>query len=376
MVEPDDRGTGREPDGIVAGDVGVAVDGVSATPDPEPSVGRIAALQASARARTAQASARAARLRERSPFVDAAFVVYERDRESAGSVLGSAIAFRLFLFFVPAVVFGVGVLGVVSGQVDPETVTDSASLTGVLAEQVRVAMNQSASAAYLTAATGLFLMLTAGRTLARSLVASSSLVWLTGGKVTAKARVVAIIIGLISSLGLMALVTNRIRDELGIAAAGVSFGVSAALFVVVFVVLMAALPRRTLDPGALIPGAVFASLVVHSLQAFSQLYLPSRFAGASELYGGIGVAVVMLSWLFLLGRALAFSFAINAALFDRFGSLSQALFALPVLRTLPQRSAFIRRYFGLDADGRSVESSEPDTGSEPDIGSEPDTGHR
>ena len=33
------------------------------------------------------------------------------------------------------------------------------------------------------------------------------------------------------------------------------------------------------------------------------------------------------------------------------------LFALPVLRTLPRRSAFVRRYFGLDAEGRSVESS-------------------
>lgn len=336
---------------------------VSAPSDPgEQSVSRIAALQASAKARTADATAWATRLRERSPLVDAAFVIYERDRVSAGSVLGSAIAFRLFLFFVPAVVFGVGVLGVLSGQVDAETVTDSASLTGVLAEQVRSALDQSASAAYLTLATGLVLMLTAGRTLAKALVASSSLVWLTGGKVTAKARVVAIIIGLITSLGLMALLMNRIRDQLGIAAAGLSFGVSAALFVMVFILLMSALPRRTPDPGALVPGAVFASLVVHGMQAFSQLYLPSRFADASELYGGIGVAVVTLGWLFILGRALAFSFAINAALFDRFGSLSQGLFALPVLRTLPRRSAFIRSYFGLDADGRSVKSTEPSTG--------------
>ena len=93
------------------------------------------------------------------------------------------------------------------------------------------------------------------------------------------------------------------------------------------------------------------------MQAVSQLYLPGRFSGASELYGGIGVAVVTLGWLFIFGRTLAFSFAANAALFDRFGSLSQGLFALPVVRTLPPRSAFVRRYFGLDTDGRSVESS-------------------
>ena len=93
------------------------------------------------------------------------------------------------------------------------------------------------------------------------------------------------------------------------------------------------------------------------MQAFSQLYLPGRFSGASELYGGIGVAIVTLGWLFIVGRTIAFSFAINAALFDRFGSISQGLFALPVVRALPPRSAFVRRYFGLDAEGRSVESS-------------------
>ncbi len=187
---------------------------------------------------------------------------------------------------------------------------------------------------------------------------SSSLVWLTGGKVTVKARVVAIIIGLIASLMLMGLVMNFVRARLGVAAAGVSFGVSAALHVLVFALLMSALPRRTPDPGALLPGAAFASLVVHAMEAASVFFLPGRFSGASELYGGIGVAVVALGWLFVIGRGMAFSLAVNAALFDRFGSVSQGLFALPVLDRLPRRSEFIRRHFGLDAGGRSVESSE------------------
>lgn len=323
----------------------------------EASVSRIAALQATAKSRTADATEWAARLRERSVIVEAAFVIYERDRVSAGSVLGSAIAFRLFLFLVPTIVFFVGLMGAISGYVEQDTVIDSASLTGAMAEQVRTALSQSSTAAILTLVTGLFLMITAGRTLAKALVASSSLVWLTGGKVTAKAKVVAIIIGLITSLMLMALLMNKIRSELGVAITGLSFGVGFVYYVVAFVVLMSALPRRTHDPAALLPGAAVTSLMLAGMQAVSQLYLPGRFSGASELYGGIGVAVVTLGWLFIFGRTLAFSFAANAALFDRFGSLSQGLFALPVVRTLPPRSAFVRRYFGLDADGRSVESA-------------------
>jgi len=330
-------------------------------PDPsERSVSRIAALQSSARVRSEQATAWASRMRERSVIIEAIFVVYERDRISAGSVLGSAIAFRLFLFFVPTVVFGVGLIGVIAGYVDPDTVTETASLTGALADQIRSALSQSTTAAYISLLTGLFLMLTAGRTLAKALVASSSLAWLTGGKVTAKVKVVATIIGIVTSLTLASMVINKIRVELGGAVVSLSFGVIFVIYVVLLILLMSALPRRTPDPGALLPGAVLASLVLIGMQAISQLYLPDRLSGASELYGGIGVAIVTLGWLFIVGRTLALAFSANAALFDRFGSLSQPIFALPVLRALPRRSRSVRRYFGLDADGRSVRRSAPD----------------
>ena len=103
----------------------------------------------------------------------------------------------------------------------------------------------------------------------------------------------------------------------------------------------------------ILPGAAFVATVFVGLQAVSQLYIPNRISGASDLYGGIGVTVVALGWLFIVGRALSFAFSLNAALFDRFGSLSQAIFALPVVRVLPQRSAALRSYFGLDDEGRS-----------------------
>ncbi len=68
------------------------------------------------------------------------------------------------------------------------------------------------------------------------------------------------------------------------------------------------------------------------MQMFSQLYIPGKVADASDLYGGVGIAVVALGWLFIFGRSLSFAFSVNAALFERFGSLSTPIFALPVLR--------------------------------------------
>ena len=202
--------------------------------------------------------------------------------------------------------------------------------------------------------TGLFLMASAGRSLSKALVASSNLAWLANGRVTAKVKAIVAITAVMMSLILVSFVIGRIRAELGVAVAGLSFGAGFVIYLFLFMLLMATLPRGTTDPGAILPGAAVAAFMVVGMQAVSQLYIPNRISGASDLYGGIGVTVVALGWLFIIGRTMSFSFAVNAALFDRFGSLSQPIFSLPVLRVLPRKSARIRSYFGLDDDGRSV----------------------
>ena len=56
---------------------------------------------------------------EHVPVVDVLAGTYRRDRESAGAVIGSAIAFRLFLFFVPLLLLVVGIAGFASDFVTP-----------------------------------------------------------------------------------------------------------------------------------------------------------------------------------------------------------------------------------------------------------------
>ncbi len=46
---------------------------------------------------------------EDKPLVDLGLRIYRRDREITGTVVGSAIAFRMFLFFVPLLLFVVGI---------------------------------------------------------------------------------------------------------------------------------------------------------------------------------------------------------------------------------------------------------------------------
>lgn len=132
----------------------------------------------------------------------------------------------------------------------------------------------------------------------------------------------------------MAVLVNRIRADLGVAVAGFSFLAVFVVYGLAWMALSLTLPRATPDPGALLPGGALVGATIAGMQAVSQLYLPDRFDGASQLYGAIGATLVALGWFFIAGRATVLSMALNAVIYERFGSISQVAFALPGLRIL------------------------------------------
>ena len=66
------------------------------------------------------------------------------------------------------------------------------------------------------------------------------------------------------------------------------------------------------------------------------------------MYGSIGVAIATLGWFFFIGRAIAFSFAFNAVVYEEIGSVSRFVFSVPGLRAIPARAPALARYFDLD----------------------------
>jgi uncharacterized BrkB/YihY/UPF0761 family membrane protein len=89
------------------------------------------------------------------------------------------------------------------------------------------------------------------------------------------------------------------------------------------------------------------------MQIVSQMYLPDRLGRASQLYGAVGTTIVTLGWFFIVGRAMVVAMCLNAIVHERFGTISRLVFSLPILRSVARRSAWVRRFFGLDesADG-------------------------
>jgi uncharacterized BrkB/YihY/UPF0761 family membrane protein len=288
-----------------------------------------------------------ARRYEHVPVVDVLAATLVRDQESAGAVMGSAVAFRLFLFFVPLLLLFVGIAGVLTGYVGNETLSRAAGVSGNLANQMSEAFHQGGVARWLAVFFGLTGALWAGRSLSRVLMASSAAAWRLTGRRRAHLRTAGAIAGLACGIALIAIGVNRIREAFGLGAAGLSFLPALAIYAVTWMAVSLLLPRGTEDPGAVLPGALLVAATLAGMQAFSELYLPERLSRASQLYGEVGATIVTLGWFFILGRAIVVGMELNAAIYERYGSISQVVFALPLLRSVAARSPRIRRFFDL-----------------------------
>jgi uncharacterized BrkB/YihY/UPF0761 family membrane protein len=281
------------------------------------------------------------------PLLDVPLRLYRRDRETAGAVVSSALAFRLFLFFVPLLLFTVGLAGFSSSFLETDDVTDQLGVTSSLAQQINTALNQANQTRWVAVVVGLVGIASTGRTLSKVMFSASCLAWGMPIRAKASPRVVGLIVGVVVGIGLLAVLVNRIRLELGIGAASVSFVAAFCVYLVLWLAVSAFLPRTSSDLGTLLPGAALVALALAGMQAVSQLYLPQRFDRASQLYGSIGAAVVTLGWFFLLARAIVLAMALDAVIHERFGRVSQFVFALPVVRVLGRWSR-VRRLFDLD----------------------------
>ena len=211
---------------------------------------RLGGLTARGRALSQRVNHHAESLRSRFRIVDVGFRVYDRDRDAAGTLLGSALALRLFLFFVPMVLLLVGLAGLVGRHADYDSLSDDARIGGSIGRQIDSAFSQGSNAPWFACAAGLLGMATTGWSLSKALIVSSALSWQLGGRQKAGPRVVGIVVGLIVGIGLLTVLINRIRDMSGVAVASISFAAVLWIYVVLWLLVFQALPRATTDPGA------------------------------------------------------------------------------------------------------------------------------
>ncbi|WP_426571841.1 YhjD/YihY/BrkB family envelope integrity protein [Aquihabitans sp. McL0605] len=298
--------------------------------------------------------------RRKQPLVELAVTYYDRDKEAIASVLGAAIALRLYLFIIPVVAMIVGLAIALLGKDSVDRALTSNGISGTLAHDISSAASGSRGAGLALFIVALWLTLWAGRSLTKVLAASAGRAWRMDAKET-KATMIATgaITGTVTLMFGATLVLNRLRDKHGFAADTTSWAVTGVLFAGAWFLVTWALPRKTTDPGALLPGAAFMGVTLTALQWFMQFYLPDKITRANEFAGQLGMSMAALGYLFLMGRLIAVSFVIDAVVFERLGSLSRLVFAVPVIRAIPRRYPAVARFFDLNP------SAEADPGSPP-----------
>ena len=186
----------------------------------------------------------------------AAFVgeLADRDQEAQGSVLGSAVALRIFLFLVPSslVIVSLIVLIDVASLFDGEQLEKGYTTKDIFGALQDVSQWQ----ALWLLLTGLVLAAWAGRSLAKVLAASSAAAWQLPTS-AAKVKVLAALTlrGIVFVEVVASTIVSSIRDLGGAPAWAFSWGTLVAITGVAWFFVLLTLPRAVNDPGALLPGA-------------------------------------------------------------------------------------------------------------------------
>jgi len=271
---------------------------------------------------------------------------YRRDQAAFGTVLGSAIALRLFLFIIPAYVTIISFFNVLRLGSAFDDYLESSVVTSSMA----VALKDSSWAHSLWIFISfLFFTAWAGRSLARVLATTSGVSWaLTSAQSKQRMSSMAAMVGVMFATVFAASIFNSIRQETGVAVHFVVWAAVLGCFALAWFVATLTLPRGTTDPGALIPGALLFGAGYTILQWFMQFYLPRKIARTSDTFGQVATTIATLGNFFFVGRLMSASFVFTAVLYEQHGSLSTPLFALPGVRRLPVKFPKLRTYFALD----------------------------
>jgi membrane protein len=256
------------------------------------------------------------------PMAEVGWRTLRRDASIGGSVLGAALAYRIFIWLLPFALVIVLALALFAGRTDgniAELVSD-AGLTGFVATSVADAADGTSGWAIASGlVVALVVLLYQTSTLLRAIRAITALAWgLPVTRVPSPTRSGLLFLGWLVAFLVVAGSAAPIRHAL-------DFPVdlivdlamySAGLPLLWLLLSWFLLPHRSDRWLELIPGALLVGFGVGAIGLFNTLVLFPWLAGRQETYGVLGVAAGLLFGFFLIGRTMELSASLNATLAD------------------------------------------------------------
>ncbi len=261
--------------------------------------------------------------------VDTACAVYERDRDRNGGLLAGAVAFRAFTLVLPISLVLVTVAGVLVATKtgDTDAAIKALGVTGSLFESIKAAVNEAGRAWWLSLASAVFASIIVGLPTLRTLRAAHSVAW--GQPIPPKISVikgVLALLGIGTALMLTGTLLQSIRDRSSTSIVGmlvlsllVHFGAWLGASIL--------LPHGDAPWTSLIPGALLFAVGLQGLEIIVAVYLTPQIQSSKELYGPVGLALVIIGGLYMLARLIVAAAELNATLWERRQTIDSVLSA-------------------------------------------------
>jgi uncharacterized BrkB/YihY/UPF0761 family membrane protein len=251
--------------------------------------------------------------------IDLALRTWERDVEAGGSLMAAALAFRTFLWTLPATLFTVGLLGFTVDEDDAGRKVSG--IRGLTLSTVEQAAAEAHRSRWILVIVGGVLMLWVSYTLTKTVVVATALIWGQPLRsVHRPVRAVALTLGFVILGGGLAAAASVIRNAspgLGLVMTCIVGGLWALLWLGVSYLL----PHgQNLPWWGLVPGAVFLGIGTQILHLVTVYYFGVKLSNASELYGSLGISATLLLWAYVVARLVLASASINVAAQRTYGS--------------------------------------------------------
>ena len=254
------------------------------------------------------------------PIAEVGWRTMRRDASIGGSVLGAALAYRIFIWLLPFALALILMLTLIAGH-DKSSIAnllDNAGLTGFIAKSVNEATDGTRGWAVVSALVAtLFVLAYQSSALLRSIRAVTALAWrLPVGRVPKPTR--STLLFLVWLLAFMAVAASAapIRHALGFPLDLFVnlIAYSAGLPLLWLLLSWFLLPHGAARWSELVPGAIGVGIGVGAISLFNALILFPWLTEREETYGVLGIAAGLLFGFFLIGRTVELSAALNATL--------------------------------------------------------------
>ncbi len=273
------------------------------------------ALRAAERVRILREQIEAAR--ERHASVDIGLRAVDRDSEIGGSLLAGALAYRLFVFFLPFSLLLVAGLGLFSEATDQEAdeLAESAGVTRVMAEELAAAASDTARW-WVVVVTLPVLAYTVGQ-LFRSIAIVHGLAYARTGRGTRIEPRSVVLFGaaILAQFVIMNVVGVLYERSILAMLVGVLLAVGALAGLWIGVTRL--VPHGSGPPLDRLPGATLYAVGTIALYVFDALLIGWLVESREDTYGALGAAAALLFSLYLTGRLIVGAAVVNAAASER-----------------------------------------------------------